>query len=92
MLLKTVIHWPFFCLYVKQLWCYCCVDLHQGPHLSLSVPSVDLGLLSLGDQAQSKVTILNPSQLEACWTLRELANNLSDKDTQVPSILMFSVI
>ncbi|XP_046879409.1 deleted in lung and esophageal cancer protein 1 isoform X5 [Hypomesus transpacificus] len=55
----------------------------KGPHLSLSVPSVDLGLLSLGDQAQSKVTILNPSQLEACWTLRELANNLSDKDTQI---------
>ncbi|XP_062335007.1 deleted in lung and esophageal cancer protein 1 isoform X2 [Osmerus eperlanus] len=55
----------------------------KGPHLSLSVPSVDLGLLRLGDQAQSKVTILNPSQLEACWTLRELANNLSDKDTQI---------
>ncbi|XP_066498604.1 deleted in lung and esophageal cancer protein 1 isoform X3 [Hoplias malabaricus] len=47
----------------------------KGPELSLSVPSLDLGLLQLGQEICSTVRIKNGSPLEAQWTLEELQND-----------------
>ncbi|KAL4657149.1 deleted in lung and esophageal cancer protein 1 isoform X1 [Arapaima gigas] len=43
----------------------------KGPKLTISVPSLDLGLIQLGDQVRSTVHIVNQSRLEASWTLQE---------------------
>ncbi|XP_017573141.2 deleted in lung and esophageal cancer protein 1 isoform X1 [Pygocentrus nattereri] len=44
----------------------------KGPQLTLSMPSLDLGLLELGQEICSTVQISNSSPLEANWGLVEL--------------------
>ncbi|XP_029935813.1 deleted in lung and esophageal cancer protein 1 [Myripristis murdjan] len=58
----------------------------KGPKVTLSVPSLDLGLLSLGEQTQTTVLLTNTSQLEACWMLEERSN--SQQDQHLPQILV----
>ncbi|XP_070298400.1 deleted in lung and esophageal cancer protein 1-like [Salvelinus sp. IW2-2015] len=41
----------------------------QGPQVSVSVPSLDLGLMQLGDQTQVTMVLTNTTQLEALWSL-----------------------
>ncbi|XP_026871989.2 deleted in lung and esophageal cancer protein 1 isoform X2 [Electrophorus electricus] len=47
----------------------------KGPHLSLSMPSVDLGLLELGQDVSSTLQISNTSPVEACWCLQEVSED-----------------
>ncbi|KAI5617177.1 deleted in lung and esophageal cancer protein 1 isoform X2 [Silurus asotus] len=44
----------------------------KGPDLSVNVPSVELGLLQLGQEVCSTLQIINSSPLEAPWSLEEL--------------------
>uniref|UniRef100_A0A3Q3G0Z0 DLEC1 cilia and flagella associated protein n=1 Tax=Labrus bergylta TaxID=56723 RepID=A0A3Q3G0Z0_9LABR len=53
----------------------------KGPTVTLSVPSVDFGLLKLGEQTHTTLLLTNITQLEANWTLKEKCNN--QQDTQV---------
>ena len=39
--------------------------------MTVSVPSLDMGLLSLGEEAQATVHLSNITQAEASWTLEE---------------------
>ncbi|KAM6977672.1 deleted in lung and esophageal cancer protein 1 [Aplochiton taeniatus] len=55
----------------------------KGPCLSLNVPSVDLGLLRLGDQALSTVLLTNTTELEASWTLTERTDSQRRYRSQV---------
>lgn len=50
--------------------------------MTLSVPSVDFGLMKLGERAQTSLLLTNITQLEASWTLTERQDH---KDTQVLS-------
>uniref|UniRef100_UPI0037E93989 deleted in lung and esophageal cancer protein 1 n=1 Tax=Semicossyphus pulcher TaxID=241346 RepID=UPI0037E93989 len=58
----------------------------KGPIVTLSVPSVDFGLMKLGEQIQSTLLLTNITQLEANWTLKDKHN--SQRDTQVCLILV----
>uniref|UniRef100_A0A8C9RMB1 DLEC1 cilia and flagella associated protein n=1 Tax=Scleropages formosus TaxID=113540 RepID=A0A8C9RMB1_SCLFO len=55
-----------------------------GPKLAISVPSLDLGLIQLGDQARATLHITNKTLLEASWTLLERCNKHQADETQVP--------
>uniref|UniRef100_A0A8C9YRN9 DLEC1 cilia and flagella associated protein n=1 Tax=Sander lucioperca TaxID=283035 RepID=A0A8C9YRN9_SANLU len=56
----------------------------KGPIVTLSVPSVEFGLLKLGEQTQATLLLTNITQLEASWTLMERHNSQQDhEDTQV---------
>lgn len=46
--------------------------------MTLGVPSVDFGLMKLGEQSQTTLLLTNITQLEASWTLKE-----RHQDTQV---------
>lgn len=50
--------------------------------MTLGVPSVDFGLVKLGERAQTSLLLTNITQLEASWTLKERQDH---KDTQVLS-------
>ncbi|KAM3593795.1 uncharacterized protein V6R79_022034 [Siganus canaliculatus] len=52
----------------------------KGPIVSLSAPSVDFGLVKLGDETQTTLLLTNITQLEASWTLKGRQHYL---DTQV---------
>ncbi|XP_070842315.1 deleted in lung and esophageal cancer protein 1 [Chaetodon trifascialis] len=52
----------------------------KGPIVTLSVPSVDFGLLKLGEQTQITLLLTNITQLEACWMLKERQEH---QDTQI---------
>uniref|UniRef100_H2M1B4 DLEC1 cilia and flagella associated protein n=1 Tax=Oryzias latipes TaxID=8090 RepID=H2M1B4_ORYLA len=41
----------------------------KGPMVTLSVPSVDFGLVRLGEQTHRSLELTNTTQLEAFWTL-----------------------
>ncbi|KAJ8010956.1 hypothetical protein DPEC_G00080540 [Dallia pectoralis] len=41
----------------------------KGPHVSVNVGSVDLGLIRLGDQSHTTVVLTNTTPLEAPWSL-----------------------
>ncbi|KAK7881823.1 hypothetical protein WMY93_030232 [Mugilogobius chulae] len=43
----------------------------KGPTVTISVPSIDFGLMRLGEQCQTSVLLMNTTQLEAPWTLGE---------------------
>ncbi|XP_038584685.1 deleted in lung and esophageal cancer protein 1 [Micropterus salmoides] len=43
----------------------------KGPIVTLSVPSVDFGLIKLGEQTQTTLLLTNVTQLEASWVLKE---------------------
>ncbi|XP_007555739.1 deleted in lung and esophageal cancer protein 1 [Poecilia formosa] len=55
----------------------------KGPAVKLSVPCVDFGLVRLGDEAQTTLSLTNTTPLEASWMFKEKINNKQDhKDTQ----------
>ncbi|XP_051267160.1 deleted in lung and esophageal cancer protein 1 [Dicentrarchus labrax] len=43
----------------------------KGPIVTLDVPSVDFGLMKLGEQTQTTLLLTNITQLEASWMLKE---------------------
>lgn len=43
----------------------------KGPSVSISEPSVDFGLMRLGEQAQKTLYLHNATHLEASWSLAE---------------------
>nr|XP_020458002.1 deleted in lung and esophageal cancer protein 1 isoform X2 [Monopterus albus] len=56
----------------------------KGPILTLSVPSVDFGLMRLGEQSQTTLLLTNSTQLEASWTMEEKLNSQQNhEDTQI---------
>ncbi|KAM7369872.1 hypothetical protein PAMP_011162 [Pampus punctatissimus] len=56
----------------------------KGPIVTLSVPSMDFGLMRLGEQTQTTLLLTNITQLEASWTLEERLNRQKDhQDTQI---------
>nr|XP_046227112.1 deleted in lung and esophageal cancer protein 1 isoform X2 [Scatophagus argus] len=52
----------------------------KGPIVTLNVPSVDFGLMKLGECAQTSLLLTNITQLEASWTLKEKQDR---RDTQI---------
>ncbi|XP_070784344.1 deleted in lung and esophageal cancer protein 1 [Enoplosus armatus] len=52
----------------------------KGPIVTLSVPSVDFGLMKLRKQTQTTLLLTNITQLEATWTLKEMQDH---QDTQI---------
>lgn len=50
--------------------------------MTLSVPSVDFGLMKLGEKVRTLLVLTNITQLEASWMLKERQDH---KDTQVLS-------
>ncbi|KAM8823094.1 deleted in lung and esophageal cancer protein 1 isoform 2-T2 [Spinachia spinachia] len=46
-------------------------DFGQGPSVTLSEPSVEFGLMTLGEQTHTTLLLTNVTQLEASWTLKE---------------------
>ncbi|KAM3863421.1 deleted in lung and esophageal cancer protein 1-like [Diretmus argenteus] len=57
----------------------------KGPIVTLSVPSLDLGFVRVGEQTQTSVLLTNTTQLEASWTLEE--KNTSQRDHHPPQIV-----
>ncbi|XP_068438348.1 deleted in lung and esophageal cancer protein 1 [Clinocottus analis] len=56
----------------------------KGPVLTLSVPSVEFGLMKLGERTQTTLLLTNITQLEASWTLKERHNRQQDhQNTQI---------
>ncbi|XP_026216993.1 deleted in lung and esophageal cancer protein 1 [Anabas testudineus] len=56
----------------------------KGPIVTLSAPSVDFGLVRLGEQTQTKLLLTNTTQLEASWTMEEKRNSQQDHEaTQI---------
>ncbi|XP_037612878.1 deleted in lung and esophageal cancer protein 1 [Sebastes umbrosus] len=56
----------------------------KGPIVTLSVPSVEFGLVRLGEQTQTTLLLTNINQLEAPWMLMERRNTQQDhQDTQI---------
>uniref|UniRef100_A0A4W6DBE1 DLEC1 cilia and flagella associated protein n=1 Tax=Lates calcarifer TaxID=8187 RepID=A0A4W6DBE1_LATCA len=53
----------------------------KGPIVTLSVPSVDFGLMRLGEQTQTTLLLTNTTQLEASWTIED--NQQDHQDAQV---------
>ncbi|XP_014331725.1 deleted in lung and esophageal cancer protein 1 isoform X2 [Xiphophorus maculatus] len=50
----------------------------KGPTVKLSVPCVDFGLVRLGDEVQTTLSLTNTTPLEACWMFKEKINNKQD--------------
>ncbi|XP_051538782.1 deleted in lung and esophageal cancer protein 1-like [Myxocyprinus asiaticus] len=46
----------------------------KGPHCTVNVPSLNFGLLQMGDESISTIDITNSSLLDAHWCLDELPN------------------
>ncbi|XP_061777252.1 deleted in lung and esophageal cancer protein 1 [Nerophis ophidion] len=44
----------------------------KGPSVTINTPSVDFGLMRLGEQSRSKLYLSNTTHLEAAWTLQEV--------------------
>ncbi|XP_057680093.1 deleted in lung and esophageal cancer protein 1 [Corythoichthys intestinalis] len=44
----------------------------KGPSMTVSAPSVDFGLMRLGDQSQKRVNLENVTKLAASWRLEEV--------------------
>ncbi|KAK9527708.1 hypothetical protein VZT92_014247 [Zoarces viviparus] len=56
----------------------------KGPIVTLGVPSVEFGLMKLGEQAQTALLFTNITHLEASWTLEERPHSQQDRqDTQI---------
>lgn len=51
----------------------------KGPTVTISVPSVDFGLLRLGEQCQTTLLLINTTPLEASWALQERHSNQKEK-------------
>ncbi|KAK9953364.1 hypothetical protein ABG768_017362 [Culter alburnus] len=46
----------------------------KGPHCSVNVPSLDFGLLEMGNESTSTIHITNNSLVDAPWSLEELSH------------------
>ncbi|ROK23379.1 Deleted in lung and esophageal cancer protein 1 [Anabarilius grahami] len=46
----------------------------KGPHCSVNVPSLDFGLLEMGNESTSSIHITNNSLVDAPWSLEELSH------------------
>ncbi|XP_051737688.1 deleted in lung and esophageal cancer protein 1 isoform X2 [Ctenopharyngodon idella] len=46
----------------------------KGPHCSVNVPSLDFGLLEMGNESTSTIHITNNSLIDAPWSLEELSH------------------
>ncbi|XP_058478852.1 deleted in lung and esophageal cancer protein 1 [Solea solea] len=55
----------------------------KGPTVTVSVPSVDFGLVELGDQTQTSLLLTNTTQLEASWTMEEVPPDQRDVQISV---------
>ncbi|XP_037829185.1 deleted in lung and esophageal cancer protein 1 isoform X2 [Kryptolebias marmoratus] len=56
----------------------------KGPTVTVSVPSVDFGLVRFGNQARTSLLLTNTTQLESFWTLEEKLHQPQDhRDTQI---------
>ncbi|KAJ0059524.1 hypothetical protein NL108_001875, partial [Boleophthalmus pectinirostris] len=56
----------------------------KGPTVTISVPSIDFGLVRLGEQSQTSLLLLNTSQLEASWALGETPLHQKEpRETQI---------
>ncbi|XP_039983101.1 deleted in lung and esophageal cancer protein 1 [Xiphias gladius] len=55
----------------------------KGPIVTVSVPSLDFGLMRLGDQTQTTLLLTNITHLEASWTIED-----SQQDHQDTEILV----
>nr|XP_023656043.1 deleted in lung and esophageal cancer protein 1 isoform X1 [Paramormyrops kingsleyae] len=55
----------------------------KGPKLSISVPSLDLGLIRLGEQVCSSILVTNSTELDASWMLQECCEMRGPRDAQV---------
>ncbi|XP_051796597.1 deleted in lung and esophageal cancer protein 1 isoform X2 [Acanthochromis polyacanthus] len=56
----------------------------KGPTVTVSIPSVDFGLIRFGEQTQTSLVLTNTTPLEASWTLDErLHNQQEHQDTQI---------
>ncbi|XP_040922334.1 deleted in lung and esophageal cancer protein 1 isoform X2 [Toxotes jaculatrix] len=53
----------------------------KGPIVTLNVPSVDFGLMRLGEQTQTTLLLTNTTQLEASWTIED--SKQDHQDTQI---------
>lgn len=47
----------------------------KGPTLTITVPSIDFGLIRFGEQRQTTLLLVNTTQLEASWTMEESQSN-----------------
>ncbi|XP_061121210.1 deleted in lung and esophageal cancer protein 1 isoform X2 [Syngnathus typhle] len=54
----------------------------KGPSVSISVPSVDFGLMRLGDQSSKMLYLDNVTHLDASWTLEEVDKSQDDGQDQ----------
>ncbi|CAL8312804.1 unnamed protein product [Merluccius merluccius] len=52
----------------------------KGPRVTLSDPSLDLGLLRLGEESHTTVLLTNTSPLEASWSLGESGSGRPEED------------
>uniref|UniRef100_A0A8C3G8Z5 DLEC1 cilia and flagella associated protein n=2 Tax=Cyclopterus lumpus TaxID=8103 RepID=A0A8C3G8Z5_CYCLU len=50
----------------------------KGPIVTVSVPSVEFGLMKLGEQTQTTLLLTNITQQEANWTLKERCDRQQD--------------
>ncbi|XP_062415040.1 deleted in lung and esophageal cancer protein 1 [Pungitius pungitius] len=56
----------------------------KGPTVTLSEPSVDFGLMRLGEETHTTLLLTNVTHLEASWTLKERCDSQQDhQDTQL---------
>ncbi|RVE58808.1 hypothetical protein OJAV_G00197420 [Oryzias javanicus] len=55
----------------------------KGPTVTLVVPSVDFGLVRLGEPTHRSVELTNTTQLEAFWTLMERVEQREGQVTQI---------
>ncbi|CAL8294151.1 unnamed protein product [Lota lota] len=61
----------------------------KGPRLTLSDPSLDLGLLRLGEESRTTVLLTNTSPLEASWSLGgSSSGGPEDHPPQVPQLVV----
>ncbi|XP_077365596.1 deleted in lung and esophageal cancer protein 1 [Festucalex cinctus] len=58
----------------------------KGPSVSISEPSVDFGLMRLGEQSQKTLYLDNVTHLEAAWTLEEV--HKSQDEGQDPQLIV----
>ncbi|KAM4705192.1 deleted in lung and esophageal cancer protein 1 [Rhinophrynus dorsalis] len=56
--------------------------MFKGPEVSIDVPSLDLGLIKLGDRALSELTIENKSPLAAKWSILESRACLAERQEE----------
>ncbi|XP_028289337.1 deleted in lung and esophageal cancer protein 1 [Parambassis ranga] len=56
----------------------------KGPTVTVSVPTVDFGLVKLGEHAQTTLLLTNTTHLEASWMLEDRSHSQQEhQDTQI---------